>query len=377
MEHNIQEFVENEFYFLHSHPELSYQEFETTKRLKKALESFSINILPYNLETGLVAQIGQGKPSIALRADIDALPIQEKTSLSYKSLNDGVMHACGHDSHAAALLGAAILLKQNEDKLKGAVRLIFQPAEEAPGGARKILEAGALDGIKAIYGIHSAYEHEVGEVSIAIGPDHAAVERFYIELKGKGVHAAHPELGNDVIVALSQIVSAAQTIVSRNLSPTTSNVVSITRISAGNTWNVIPEKAIVEGTIRTYTKETRQIAKDRFEQIVKGIGTAFNLEVNLIWKVELPPTDNDEKLAKFAQNIAKADGFKLVEGEKSLGGEDFSIYQESVKGSFILFGTGKGAPAHNPQFKVDKRAIYPMSKYLAHLATAYLEKHHD
>lgn len=369
----IKEFIEKEFYLFHKHPELSYQEFETTKRLKADLEAHGIEVLPLNLETGLVAKIGQGDKVVAIRADIDALPVQETTSLEYKSQVPGVMHACGHDSHAATILGAALFLKQREKDLKGTVKVIFQPAEEAPGGAHKIIDSGVLKDVRAIFGVHSSALFEVGTLGIKEGPICAAVERFKIVFTGKGSHGAHPESGNDAVIIGTNFVNAAQTIVSRNLPPYEQAVVSITHFEAGTTWNVIPETVLLEGTIRTYKKEVRALAKSRLEEIAKGIATTFNAKVELTWEVELPATINDKKLSDFAKDFALKEGFKVEPSPSSLGGEDFSLYQEILPGAYIQFGTGKTYPNHNPNFKVDPSAIYPTAKYIASLTEQYLK----
>lgn len=370
---DIKEYIEKEFYYLHSHPELSYREFETSRRLKQDLLDNSIEILPYDLDTGVVGSIGHGDKTVAIRADIDALPINEETSLSYKSLNSGVMHACGHDSHAAIILGAALLLKKLEDKLNGRVKIIFQPAEEAPGGARKIIEAGGLEDVNAIFGIHSAPIYEVGTLGITGGPTHAAVEKFEIVFDGNGTHAAHPNLGKDTILIASNFITAVQSIVSREIDPVDSAVVSITHIQAGNTWNVIPQSAFLEGTIRTYTKEARALVKKRFEEIAKGIASTFGISVDIKWTVEIPATFNDLNLEQLARKAATATGFKIEKAPRSLGGEDFSLYQERIPGFFTLVGTGKSYPNHNPKFTVDPAALFPASEYVAKLVTAYLE----
>lgn len=341
---HIKDFIEQEFYHFHSHPELSYQEFETTKRLKEDLEKNGIKILPLDLKTGVVAEIGQGNTTVAIRADIDALPVQENTDLPYKSTVSGVMHACGHDSHAATILGAALLLKEHEKELKGKVRVIFQPAEEAPGGADTVIKAGGIDGVKAIFGIHSSSLFDVGTLGISAGPNHAAVEKFKIIFTGKGTHAAQPQQGNDAIIIGTNFVNVAQSIVSRNIDASHAVVVSITHFEAGTTWNVIPETVLLEGTIRTYTKEDRQIAKSRLEEIAKGIASTFNAKVDFEWLVELPATVNDAPLSDFAKEVALKEGFKVEPNPKSLGGEDFSLYQEVIPGSFIMIGTGVQIP---------------------------------
>ncbi|MBO5565921.1 MAG: amidohydrolase [Succinivibrio sp.] len=370
----IEEYIRNEFYYLHEHPELSYREFNTTKRLADCLRDNGIEILPYTLETGVVGTIGHGEKTVALRADIDALPVSEATALPYKSLNEGVMHACGHDSHAAIMLGAALLLKEQEAELKGTVRVIFQPGEEAPGGAGAIIDAGALDGVGAIFGVHCTPMYEVGTLGLAGGPTHAAVEKFELEFSGRGTHAAHPNLGTDSIVAAAHFISAVQSIVSREIDPIDSAVVSITHIEAGSTWNVIPEKVFLEGTVRTYTKESREIAKRRLSEIAGGIASTFKLEALLKWTVEIPATFNDYQLLTLARESALEEGFSVKEAPRSLGGEDFSLYQEKIPGFFTLVGTGKSCPLHNPKFKVDPKAIYPAARYVASLAVRYLEQ---
>lgn len=370
---DIKEYIEKEFYYLHSHPELSYQENETTKRLKTDLQDSGIEILPYHLDTGVVASIGFGERTVALRADIDALPIQEEADVAYKSLSDGVMHACGHDSHTAIILGAALLLKQHEQELNGKVRVIFQPAEEAPGGAGKIIEAGALDNVSAIFGIHSAPFFDVGTLGILAGPTHAAVEKFELIFEGNGTHAAHPNLGKDTVLIASHFITAIQSIVSREIDPVDSAVISVTHIQAGNTWNVIPQSAYLEGTIRTYTKEARALAKKRFEDIANGIASTFGISASLKWTVEIPATFNDYKLEQLARTTALEEGFIVEAAPRSLGGEDFSLYQEKIPGFFILVGTGKSYPNHNPKFRVAPEALYPASKYVAKLVRKYLE----
>ncbi|SFS88597.1 amidohydrolase [Succinivibrio dextrinosolvens] len=370
---DIKEYIEKEFYYLHQHPELSYREFKTTERLRQDLVDNGIEILPYNLETGLVGSIGSGDKTVAIRADIDALPILEEAVVPYKSLYDGVMHACGHDSHAAIILGAALLLKQQEALLKGKVRVIFQPAEEAPGGARKIIEAGVLDKVSAIFGIHSAPIYDVGTLGITGGPTHAAVEKFELLFEGNGTHAAHPNLGKDTVLIASHFITAVQSIVSREIDPIDSAVVSVTHIQAGNTWNVIPQSAFLEGTIRTYTRESRILAKQRFEELAKGIASTFGIKVSLKWTVELPATFNDYKLEQLARTTALEEGFIVEDAPRSLGGEDFSLYQEKIPGFFVLIGTGKTFPNHNPKFRISPEALYPAAKYVATLVRNYLE----
>ena len=223
----IKTLVERDFRHFHEHPELSYQEFETTAYLRKELERAGVTILDTGLKTGLVARLGDGSgPVIALRGDIDGLPIQEETDLPYKSQEAGRMHACGHDFHTAAVLGAALLLKEKEKDLHGTVKVIFQPAEEAPGGAKTVMETGAVDEVQAIFGIHIIGNVPVGTYAIRSGAVTAAVDTFKITFRGKGSHGAHPDRGLDPVVAAANFVGAVQTIVSRNSDPFAANLVA-------------------------------------------------------------------------------------------------------------------------------------------------------
>ncbi len=375
MSEAIRTLIESEFRWLHQHPELSYQEFETTARLKSVLTSHGIRVLETGLKTGLVAEIGSGAPVIAIRCDIDALPVTEESGLSYSSLHKGVMHACGHDFHAAAVLGAALYLKENEKNLKGTVRLVFQPAEEAPGGARKVLESGALNGVREIYGIHTIPAFEPGTVALRAGASHAAVDRFSVTFRGHGTHAAHPDLGIDTVLAASHFVTAVQSVVSRNSNPFASNLISVTHFEGGNTWNVIPETVFLEGTVRTMTKKDRALVKERLEKIAEGTAETFGLEAEVTWgETGLPPMNNDAELTEFAARVARENGLTVETAPASLGGEDFALYEEAIPGAFVMIGTGPSAPNHNPGFIADPRAMDPAARFLADLAEKALLK---
>jgi len=334
---DLQEILEKEFKWFHENPELSFEEYETTKRIKKILKRENIEILDIPLKTGVVA-IVRGKeegPVIAVRGDIDALPIQEETDLSYKSRVKGKMHACGHDYHLTSIIGTAILLRDNADKIKGTVKLIFQPAEEIFSGALHIIESGVLDDVSLIFGIHCTREFPLGTVGIRKGSVSAAVDRFKIELKGFGTHAAYPELGKDPIVAGSTLVNSLQTIISRNINPFSVGLISVTHFSSGNTWNVIPEAAFIEGTVRTLDKNQRKFIKERIYDVAKYIAEKRNL---------------------------------IVEPSvKTLGGEDFAFYQEKIKGVFVHIGTDKSYPNHHPKFKINPEALLLTSGFLAEL----------
>lgn len=367
-------FLQEEFCWLHRHPELSFEEFETTKRLRAILKEKGIRVLNLPLKTGLVAEIGQGHPVIALRADIDALPITEATGLPYASQRSGKMHACGHDFHTTSVLGAALLLKQREKELGGTVRIVFQPAEEAPGGAKVVLETGALADVRAIFGLHCSPRLAVGTVGITKGALTASVDRFVIHIEGRGTHAAHPETGIDPIPAAAAFIQAVQTIVSRNLEPFDAGLVSVTHVAAGNTWNVIPGEAIVEGTTRSMTAENRKSIKERLYALAEGIAAAHGAKATIDWYAGPPATNNEATCADLARSVAEACGLGAIPAPPSLAGEDFAFYQETIPGCFILVGTGLSAANHNPDFRVDPAAITPTARYLAQLVQQAFEQ---
>ena len=371
----ITEKITSQFQWFHAHPELSYEEFDTTAHIRQNLQAEGINIINLPLQTGLVAEVGTGQPPIvAIRCDIDALPVQEETDLSYKSQIDGKMHACGHDFHTASILGAAYILKQHEKELKGTVRIIFQPGEEAPGGALKILETGVLEDVQVIFGLHSSSLFPVGVAAVREGAVTAAVDRFEIIFNGKGTHAAHPQKGVDPIVAASAFVTAVQSVISRNADPFAADLISITHFQGGNTWNVIPEKACLEGTTRTLKAKDRSMVRQRIYDLSDHIAKAFGATAQIRWYDGPPATDNDKKWTKFAEKIAQQNGLTVEPSPNSLGGEDFAFYQEKIKGAFIQIGTGLSYPNHNPHFQIDPAALFPAANYLAQLAVHALEQ---
>ncbi|MGW5951500.1 M20 peptidase aminoacylase family protein [Bacillus mycoides] len=355
---------------LHENPELSYEEFETTKAIKNWLDEANITIIDSNLETGVIAEISGNKngPVVALRADIDALPIQEETDLPYTSKIQGKMHACGHDFHTAAIIGAAYLLKEKESSLNGTVRLIFQPAEESSNGACKIIEAGHLRGVQAIFGMHNKPDLSVGTIGIKDGPLMAGVDRFEIEIHGVGTHAAVPDAGIDPIVASSQIVMALQTIVSRNISSSHNAVVSVTNIHSGNTWNVIPEKAILEGTVRTFQAETREKIPTLMERIIKGVSDALGVKTEFRFYPGPPAVQNDKVLTDLSVQVAEKMNLNVISPTPSMAGEDFSFYQQEIPGSFVFMGTSGTHEWHHPAFTVDEKALPISAEYFALLA---------
>ncbi len=360
---------------LHRHPELSNQEFETTARLRAALEEHQIRILDLPLPTGLVAEVGHGDgPLIVLRSDIDALPIEEKSGVEYLSQNPGVMHACGHDFHASAALGAAILLKKIEASLPGRVRILFQAAEETGMGAPALLATGALDQAKAIFGIHNDPSLPVGVIGSKGGALTAGVDRFTLTITGTGSHAAKPHEGNDPIVIAGQLIGTLQTVISRNLSSAENAVVSITQIHSGTTWNVIPDSAWLEGTVRTFSAGAREKIEQRFRQVAQGLSETYAARIELDWQAGPPSVVNDPAWAEFALAQAPLAGFAARVVEASPIGEDFAFYQQQIPGAFVMVGSGGPFALHHPEFRVDDRALFPTADYLATLAVNALEK---
>jgi amidohydrolase len=362
---------------LHQYPELSHEEFETTAFIRSTLKAADIRMVSeFKLETGLVAEVGglHGGPILALRADIDALPIQEETGLSFASKHGGKMHACGHDFHTTALIGAALLLKEREHELAGSVRLVFQPAEEKAAGAHKVIRTGALEGVKAIYGMHNKPDLPVGTIGIRSGALMAAADGFLVELEGIGSHAAVPEASVDPVVAAAYLVTALQSIVSRNVSPLESAVVSITRLHTGTAWNIIPEKAVLDGTVRTFDAEVRTRVKQRFGEIVTGVAAAFGVKASLRWLQGPPPVRNDEALTEAAAKVAERFGFEVIAPKLSPAGEDFAFYQQHIPGFFAFIGTSGPHEWHHPAFDIDERALSVSALFFAELAVDELKR---
>ncbi|ATO35152.1 putative hydrolase YxeP [Dickeya dianthicola] len=372
----LAQFIQAFRHDLHQHPELSNQEFETTRKIRAVLEKEGIRILDLPLKTGLVAEVGglQDGPLVVVRSDIDALPIEEESGVAFSSKNAGVMHACGHDFHSSAALGAAILLKRIEPELKGTVRILFQAAEETGLGAPEVIAVGALDGATAIFGIHNDPTLPVGVIGGKDGALTAGVDRFEIKIAAKGCHAAKPHEGNDPIIILGQLISAVQTIISRTVASDNNAVVSITQVHSGSTWNVIPDTAYVEGTVRTFSQAVRDLIEQRFRQIVAGIASTFGAEIEFIWHAGPPSVVNTPRWVDFALQVADDEGFEARRVEASPIGEDFAFYQQKLPGTFMMVGSGGPYALHHPKFRVDDSALFPTAHYLYQLAKQSLEQ---
>ncbi|MGV3129669.1 amidohydrolase [Staphylococcus simulans] len=352
----------------HQHPEVSYQEYETTKRLKEILKAHDIKMVDYPLETGVVAEIGQGDEIVALRTDIDALPILEQVDSDITSQSKGAMHACGHDIHMASILGAALILKEKEADLPGRVRILFQAAEELGSGAQQMIDAGVLMGVKAVTGFHNDPTLKVGEFSIKAGAMTSAVDRFFIRIQAKGGHAAKPEESNDPMIILGQLLTSVQSIVSRNVSAFDSAVVTIGEVSAGNTWNVIPDTAQIQGTVRTFDPKTRAHVEHRLQSICDGLAQAFDAKVELDY-MHLPnAVMNDADLTEVAKSTAQEAGYQVydLKQPKTIG-EDFSAMSDTVPGVFAFIGSESDYDLHHPKYNPNEGILETAPVYLANL----------
>ncbi|MDR2521251.1 MAG: amidohydrolase [Spirochaetaceae bacterium] len=376
---DLRERLQSEFEWLHQHPELSGAEFETTRHIRAALEAAGVPVLDTGLATGLVAEIrgrgaDTGGTTVALRADIDALPITEETGLPHRSRAEGCMHACGHDFHTSALLGAALLLAENRATLPGTVKLIFQPAEESSGGAAQVLATGALEDVREIYGLHVMPNLASGVIAIKEGATFAASAKFTVDLRGTGGHAAMPEQCKDPVLALAALIQAAQSIVSRRTSPFDAVVVSFTHIEAGRTWNVIPAAACAEGTIRALGTERCEQAARELERLCAGIASAYDVEIVPRVIPDTPATNNNSALCDFARETARATGCRVIEFTPIMGSEDFALYQQRIPGVFFCAGVQSPFPLHHPRFLADTAALPQCARLLALLAERALHR---
>lgn len=368
--------------YLHMYPELSNQEFNTTKQINEWLHEFGIQHIPLSLPTGTAAEVignVQG-PTVAIRADIDALPIFEEADVPFRSKIDGVSHMCGHDVHSVIALGAGIILQELSDVIPGNVRILFQPAEEFEGGAESMIQQGLLENVKSIIGLHNVPELPVGTIGVKEGFLMASVDDFTITIKGKGGHAALPENTIDPIVIGSAVVSQLQTIVSRSISAKESAVVTIGSFQAGMTNNVIPDKAILKGTVRTSNEEVRTKIYKVFKQVVTNMVTSLGGEVEIDYQFLLPAVYNDGSVAEIVRSAAVSVVGKenTVQAEPTMGGEDFSFYQKEIPGCYVWLGSGneeKGIQYgwHHPKFMVDEEAIKIGVKWMVQSVLLLLE----
>ena len=331
---------------LHSIPEIGLQEFKTSDYIKKKLTSWNIDFKEGYSETGIVAIIkgseGNSDKSIGLRADFDALPMIEKNTFDHKSKNKGMMHACGHDGHTSMLLGAAKYLSENNN-FDGKIHFIFQPGEEGFGGGKIMIEDGLFDDFKIdeVYALHNWPELPLGTFGVSSGPMMAAVDEFDIIVKGKGGHAAIPDLAIDPVIIAAQIINSIQTIVSRVTSPIDKALVSITKIKAGNAYNVIDDEAYLGGTVRTFDSNTRELIEKKLYHLSRGVAKANGGDIEFKYKSGYPPTINSKVESKFAANVAKnlvGEENVITDIKPSMGGEDFSYFLNKKPGSYLYIG---------------------------------------
>ena len=353
---------------LHAHPELGMEEERTSRFIEAKLDEWNI---PHQrlTKTGVVGILKGQQPGghvIALRADIDALPIQELNDVDYRSQTDGVMHACGHDAHTTCLLGAAKLLSQRRDSFGGEVRFLFQPGEEIGKGALDLIEAGALKDVERVFGLHTAHEIPVGTVSLTPGLNNAAVDLFRIKVHGKAAHVSTPELGADALYIASHIVVALQSLATRCASPVEPLILGVGSFHSGTTYNALAEDAQLEGTTRTITPERRAWAREKINETAEKIASLYGGTAEVIWEGICSALYNDAQVCAEATQAASAvlDGVAITHDRPfSLGGDNFAEYALEVPGAYAYLGTGNDAlpgtlnAAHNGHFDIDENAL--------------------
>ncbi len=352
----------------HRFPELGFQEVRTAGIVASELRKLEVEVSTGIGKTGVVASIDGALPGpvAMLRFDMDALPIQEATGAIYASENPGTMHACGHDGHTAIGLTVARLLLSRRHEMRGSVKLVFQPAEEGLGGAEAMLKDGVLENPHPDFciGLHLWNERPLGWISATPGPVMAASEFFQIRITGKGGHGASPQFAIDPVVAAGQIISAVQSVVSRNVAPLQSAVISITSIKAGEAHNVIPQTAEMKGTIRSFEPEVREKILERFKQVVHGVGEALGCQVEIELKSITPAVVNDPKITQEVGEIIQElfPDSALDANSRTMGSEDMAFFQKIIPGCYIFMGSnnqelGLDAPHHHPRFDFDERAM--------------------
>ena len=352
---------------LHRNPELAFEEVETSQFVYDTLDSFGGLELIRPTPTSVLARLAGARPgkTIALRADIDALPIAEENTFEFASRRPGAMHACGHDGHTAMMLATARILTDLRDQISGEIRFVFQHAEETPpGGAREVVAAGVLEGVDVVMGCHLMSVAPTGKICVARGSFMAAADTFSLEIEGKGGHAGMPQGAVDPIVIASEIVLALQQIVSRETSPLDSVLVSVTRINAGSADNIIPQTVELGGTVRTYKPELRTSTREAVERIATGIAHAHRATARLDYREGYTPVVNDPERADLVEGAARRALGDDAIGEpfRVMGGDDFSAYQQVVPGVYFVVGArndeiGASFPHHHPRFTIDEAAL--------------------
>ena len=367
---------------LHKFPELGFEEYQTAEFIAEKLNQMGLEVNRGLAVTGVVATltVGSGNgPKIGLRADMDALPILERSEFEHASKNPGVMHACGHDGHTTMLLGAAKYLAETKN-FDGTVQFIFQPAEEGKGGGEKMIADGLFElfPVDEVYGMHNIPGIKVGEFAVCPGPIMAARDNFEVFVKGRGSHAAMPHQGVDPVVVGSHIVLALQTITSRNMDPQKSLVVSVTQFHAGEAFNIIPDEIILRGTCRVLDPQIQETLPERLERIVDGVASTFGAKAELVYHKGYPATVNSEQASEFCAEVAKeiAGSNEAVDLKPapSMGAEDFSYMLQKKPGCYIWTGNGDTAGLHHPEYDFNDETIAVGASYWARLVEKRLPK---
>ncbi|MBZ0203172.1 MAG: amidohydrolase [Ignavibacteria bacterium] len=363
---------------IHQNPEIAFNEHETTKLIFEKLNRLKIDKVKSISETGVIGLI-RNKPGkcVALRADIDALPIQENTGLPFTSKNIGIMHACGHDAHTAMLYGAAKILKELKNELNGSVKLIFQPAEEKnPGGASILIKNGVLKNprVDAIFGQHIIVDKPAGSLGFCPGVTFASQDELYITIYGRQSHGAKPHKSIDPIVVASQVILALQSVVSRNTDPYEPIVITIGKIEGGSATNIIPSEVKMCGTIRTLNEKLRKKSLKLIDRTIKGITSAAGAKYKFTISPGYPELNNDIKLTEFARKTAEkySGRSNLFKAERIMGAEDFAFYLKKVPGTFYRIGVGNTTDIHTPTIDIDEKALSVGAGFMAFLAINYL-----
>lgn len=368
--------------YLHQYPELSFQESKTSAYIAETLKGFGLEVKTNVGGNGLLAYVRGDKEysTIALRADFDALPINELNDVPYKSTVENVMHACGHDGHTAALLGVAKVLSTVQDQLKGTVVLLFQHAEELlPGGAQSMIKAGALDGVDKVFGAHVSSDIPLGKVAIREGAIMAAADSFSIRIQGKGGHGAKPHTTVDSVTVGSQLVTHLQQIVSRRVNPIDPAVVTVGVFQAGTAFNVIADSAEIKGTVRTYNPDTRTFIEEEMNHIVSGVCQASHADYTIDYQKGYPAVVNHAEETAMVRSIASThlgEDVPIVVAP-SLGGEDFAYYLQQKPGVFFHVGgrtddVSTQFPHHHPRFDFDEESLHMIGKMFLAIVTEYI-----
>jgi hippurate hydrolase len=359
---------------IHREPELGFDTEKTAEKVLNALDGLPLEIQTGVAENGVVATLSEGDgPTVALRADMDALPIHEETDLPFASEKDGKMHACGHDGHTSMLVGAARALSQGHlrERLNGTVKFVFQPAEEGQAGGRVMVEEGVAEGVDSIFALHLWPGLTFGTAATKAGPIMAAADAFEMMIRGSGGHGAMPHLTADAIVIAAQIVTALQTVVSREVDPVEPAVLTVGEIGAGSAFNIIPETARLGGTVRTFDSDLRERIPERIKELARGVARGMRGDAELDYRFSYPVTSNDADAAKLALGVAGelfAEERAVELTNPSMGAEDFAFFLEKVPGAFIWLGVGDVSGLHTPKFSFDEEILPQGSALLTALA---------